>query len=137
MTEEIIIQRNERIDELESVMLSNFAGIDCPITNYFTKDMYAREMFAPAESLLTSMIHKTEHFFILLKGKISVWDDEGEEKIIEAPFIGITKEGTRRVAYTHTDIIWATFHTRLENETVIIIFASISHRNYTYRYKRK
>jgi hypothetical protein len=116
MTNEVNI-RDNKMDELEVAMLTNFPAIECPIRHYFTNDMYAREMSAPADSMITSKIHLSEHFFIVSKGSLIVWDDDGEEKFIEAPFIGITKQGTRRVAYIWSDCVWTTFHSRLENET--------------------
>lgn len=109
---------NERVDELEVAMVDNFPIIHCPVTHRFTDGMYVREIFMPAGSLITSKIHKTQHQYFVLKGKVSVWIDEGIEQIIEAPFIGITEPGTRRVLYIHEDCIWATSHPNPDNETV-------------------
>lgn len=108
-----LIQRlhDGRIDELEAAMVENFVQIDCPVTHLFTDGMYVREIFMPAGSLVTSKIHKTEHPFVLSKGKLLVSIDKGEWVEMEAPFTGITKPGTRRVAYILEDVIWTTFHT--------------------------
>jgi len=113
--------RDNQIDQLESVMINNFPVIDCPIRHFFTDGLYAREMSAPADSLITSKIHKTEHLFILSKGSLCVWDENGNEVILEAPYIGITKAGTRRVAYIIEDVVWTTFHANPENENEIEI----------------
>lgn len=112
------ISRDERMDELEAVMLENFPTVECPITDHLIKGFYAREMAAPAGTVITSQIHKTEHFFILLEGEIEIWLDNGEKQELKSPYIGTTKEGTRRAARTLTDVRWVTFHNRLENETV-------------------
>lgn len=105
------------IDELESVMLENFPIIDCPVTNRFTDGMYVREIFMPAGAFITSKIHKTQHQYFILKGKVIVWID-GIEQILEAPHIGITEPGTRRVLYILEDTIWATSHPNPDNETL-------------------
>lgn len=106
------IQRNdERIDQLEAVMLSNMPAIDCPIVDRFAKGMYIREMTAYKDSLITSKIHKTQHPFTLSKGKLLVRDDDGEWFELSAPFTGITQPGTRRVAIVLEDCIWTTYHT--------------------------
>jgi hypothetical protein len=63
----------------------------------------------PAGTLLTSKIHKTEHPFIVSKGKLNVFLN-GEMQYIEAPYSGVTKPGTRRVIYILEDCIWTTFH---------------------------
>ena len=105
-----ITNRDERVDELEAEMLSNFPVIDCPVKHIFTPKLYSREIFMPAGSLITSKIHKTEHPYVVSKGVVSVWIDNGKEVLIKAPYSGITKPGTRRVLYVWEDCIWTTFH---------------------------
>lgn len=122
MSEELIhkkeIDIDERIDELEKAMVDNFEVIDCPLNHRFTDGLYVREIFMPAGSLITSKIHKTQHQYFILKGSVSVWIDGGEEHFIEAPYIGVTEPGTRRVLYVWEDCIWATSHPNPDNETV-------------------
>jgi len=110
--------KNERIDELEAAMVENFPLINCPLNHRFTEGMYVREIFMPAGSLITSKIHKTQHQYFILKGAVSVWIDEGEEAYLEAPYIGITEPGTRRVLYVWDDCIWATSHPNPDNENL-------------------
>jgi hypothetical protein len=106
-----------QIDELEAVMVDNFPIMDCPVTHRFTDKLYVREIFMPAGMLITSKIHKTQHQYFVLKGKCIVWID-GIEHLIEAPYIGITEPGTRRVLYIIEDCVWATTHVNEDNETV-------------------
>lgn len=108
---------NHKIDELESIMVENFPIIDCPVKHHFTDGLYVREIFMPAGSLITSKIHKTQHQFFVLQGKCIVWID-GVEHLIEAPYIGVTEPGTRRVLYIVENTIWATSHPNPDNETV-------------------
>jgi len=108
----------EKIDELEVVMAENFPIVNCPLTHRFTDGLYVREIFMPAGTLITSKIHKTQHQYFILKGAVSVWIDEGEEVYLEAPYIGITEPGTRRVLYIWEDCIWATSHPNPDNETI-------------------
>jgi len=112
------IKVNGTLDELESVMLENFPMINCPLVHRFTEGLYVREIFMPAGSLITSKIHKTQHQFFILKGAVSVWTNEGEEVYLEAPYIGITEPGTRRLLYIWEDCIWATSHPNPNNETI-------------------
>lgn len=111
------IKANGTLDELESAMLENFPIINCPLVHRFTKGLYVREIFMPAGSLITSKIHKTQHQFFILKGAVSVWTNEGEEIYLEAPYIGITEPGTRRLLFIWEDCIWATSHPNPDNET--------------------
>lgn len=103
------------LDRLESAMLAAARGglteaVELPVKHLFTEGLYTREIFMPAGTLLTSRIHKTEHPFVVLTGKVSVYiPGEGVEHI-EAPHVGVTKSGTRRVLYIHEDCRWLTFH---------------------------
>lgn len=118
MSKELIERLNDgRIDELEAVMAANYPAVDCPLTHVFTEGLYAREIFLPAGSLATSKIHKTEHPFIVSKGKILVSIDKGDWVQLEAPYMGVTKPGTRRVVYAIEDTVWTTFHANPDNIT--------------------
>lgn len=76
----------------------------------FTPGMYAREMRAPKGALLISKVHFTTHPFVLSKGKLALWDDEHGVVDVCAPYSGITRAGTVRMALVLEDCIWTTFH---------------------------
>lgn len=103
-------ETNRSIDEFEKIITDNFSAIECPIIHHFAPGIYIREMHAPAGSILTSKIHKTEHLFILSKGKLKTWDENRGEITLSAPYIGKTESGTRRAAEVLEDIIWSTVH---------------------------
>jgi hypothetical protein len=71
--------------------------------------MYIREIFMPAGTVVTTLTHKTNHPFVLTKGKLSVWNN-GEVEHLEAPHVGITQPGARRLIIIHEDATWITFH---------------------------
>jgi hypothetical protein len=102
--------RNKQIDKFESIMLENFPQVEAPVRNFFGGGVYVREMTAYKGSIVTSLIHRTEHLFIVSKGKLNVSVDNGEVVTIEAPYIGLTKPGTRRVAYVVEECTWSTIH---------------------------
>lgn len=108
---------DEKIDQLELAM-SDYPVVECPLTHRFTPGIYTREILMPKGSLITSMIHKTEHPYFILQGKVSVFSDNDGEELIEAPFVGITKSGTRRVLYIHEDTVWITTHPCADGETI-------------------
>lgn len=97
------------IDLLE-IVTARAPQVDCPTVHRFGGGVYIRETSAPAGTLVTTKIHLTEHPFMVLKGDVSVWTEDGGLVRIQAPFCGVTKPGTRRVAYTHEDTVWLTFH---------------------------
>jgi hypothetical protein len=119
---DIVTSKNDQIDKLEASMLANFPVADAPVRNIFAQGMYAREMFVPIKEFdgvfLTSEIHKTEHFFHLTKGSLIVSDGISEPVLMKAPYLGITKPGTRRIALALEDVVWTTFHPNPDNESV-------------------
>ena len=106
---EIAKSRDEVIDVVENI-IANQPQIECPVTHRFTPNMYIREVFVPAGTILTSEIHKKEHPHVLSLGKITMWDGEGGEITVSAPYCGVTKENARRVVLVHEDCIFTTFH---------------------------
>ena len=97
--------------ELEKLPQQHF-----PLHHVFTPGLYVREILLPAGTLLTSRIHLTEHPFIISSGVVSVWSDEDGCVTLSAPHTGITKPGTRRILFAHTDVIWTTIHCNPTNE---------------------
>lgn len=105
---------NGLIDELELAML-NHEPIDCPLVHTFVPGMYIREIFMPKskdgkDTWVTSLVHNTMHPYFIMKGKVAVYSENDNVQIIEAPYRGITKPGTRRVIKIIEDCIWATCH---------------------------
>lgn len=97
----------QKIEALESV-LERLPQEFVAQNHIFTPGLYLREVFIPAGTLLTTRIHLVEHPFIISAGVVSVWDNEWET--LRAPHSGVTKPGTRRILYAHTDVIWSTIH---------------------------
>lgn len=100
---------HEQLDALERFIYQHSQPVELPVRHIFTPGLYAREMSAPAGSVITSKIHKTRHQFILSRGRLRVWI-AGKTVEISAPFHGITEPGTRRAAIVLEDCVWTTFH---------------------------
>lgn len=110
-----------RIDSLESFMLAgidsgSLTAIDMPVMHRFTAHTYAREIFMPAGTVLTSRIHNTDHFYAVLSGSAEVFIPGSASVLVEAGHIGITRAGTRRVLRIIADCQWVTFHPVLPEE---------------------
>lgn len=76
----------------------------------FCPGVYARTIFMHSGAVLTSKIHKTQHFFLVSKGCCTVVDSHGNTTEIVAPYMGVTMPGTKRALRIHEDTIWTTFH---------------------------
>jgi hypothetical protein len=110
MTEELAYL--DKLDRLEGAMIHQ-PQVICPVTHRFTPGLYIREIFIPAGTLLTSAIHKTEHPFVVSVGVIRVHSGDDAPETFEAPYLGITKPGTRRLLLALEDTVWTTFHPTL------------------------
>lgn len=99
-----VIENHE--DSLTGEALNNYN----PVKHTFADGCYIREIFNPAGQIIVTKIHKQEHPFFLMKGKMSILTEDGVVQL-EAPYHGITKPGTKRVIYTHTDCVFITVHT--------------------------
>ena len=80
-----------------------------PTKHSFVDGQYIREIFNPAGIVLVTKIHAKDHPFFLMKGEMSILTKEGTQRI-KAPYQGITKAGTKRIIYTHSDCIFTTVH---------------------------
>lgn len=82
------------------------------VSHAFAPGLYRRSCFIPANTLLTSRVHKTEHFYFIMSGRARVWNvltpDQVEE--VEAGKCGVTHPGTRRAIATLEDTLWVTVH---------------------------
>lgn len=100
---------NSLQDALEVRMLE-YPKVDCPVDHVFTEKLYSRSICMPTGTLVSSRIHLTEHQFVVSKGCALVKINEEEWRRIEAPFLGVTEPGTRRLLYILEDCVWTTFH---------------------------
>ena len=108
------VQKRSNILALESSM-KGLPGYDeggdeiCRIRHFHVPGLYGREMWMPADSLITGKIHKTEHICVLSQGKVTV-SDGGDSVTYNAPATIISKVGAKRAIYAHQESVWTNFH---------------------------
>ena len=105
-----------KVSELEGILVQSGVcdtGKDLnktnPVKHTFADGCYIRQIYNPANEIIITKVHKKEHPFFLMKGKMSILTEEGVEHI-KAPYQGITKPGTKRVIYTHEECVFITVH---------------------------
>ncbi len=102
------ITTQDDIIQLQSLMLKGDT-IELETRHHFSDGLYARELFIPAGVCLVGALHKTRHLYTVVQGKCRV-STQFENIEIEAPFMGETIPGTKRVIYAETDCVWITYH---------------------------
>lgn len=90
--------------------------VECPLRHFFAPGVYLREIFMPAGSIVIGKVHKTEHFNILQKGRVSLFSAEKPREIIEGPATFISAPGIQKVLYIHEDTTWSTVHITEERD---------------------
>jgi len=103
-------EQRERFDAIEQMIVSQLPAAEVRTKHDFTPGLYIRTTFVAAGTLFTSYIHKTEHPFVLASGTAKVYIDGIGWETIQAPYMGITKPGTRRLVVGITDTVCTTFH---------------------------
>lgn len=99
--------------------------------HYFSKGVYAREIFIPKGTILTGHIHKYTNLNIISKGKLEVLVGD-ELQTIEAPATIISPPGTKRIAKALEDTIWTTIHGTDETNVDEIEHQFIAHNEQEY-----
>ena len=110
----IPMTKREKIEVIDRALL-DLPQVECPIRNFFSDGLYAREMTIPAGTILTGAEHTTEHISILSKGKLRMLR-EGAPEDISAPFIVISRPGEKNAAYALEECVWTEFHPNPDNE---------------------
>jgi hypothetical protein len=78
--------------------------------HYFHAGMYCREVFRHAGVLVVGAVHRKEHFYMIVYGTVLITDGEGQAQEVTGPHIFMSKPGTKRAVYAHTDALCMTFH---------------------------
>lgn len=89
--------------------------VEIPPRHYFAQGLYAREITIPAGTVLTGKVHAAEHLNIISQGDITVWTEDGMKRL-QAPFCLVSRPGTKRVGFAHTDTVWTTIHATTETD---------------------
>ncbi len=100
-------QRN-KISELES-MLSELPQAEAPVTHYYAKGIYGREMLIPKGTIVVGKIHRYETLNVFVKGEMTVVTEQGKKRL-KAPMVVVSAPGTKRGGYAHEDSVWLCIH---------------------------
>ncbi len=108
-----MLQRPQLPMDLAEVDPNATYQIALPVTYYHGGGVFTGELFIPKGTIVVGKIHKFENLNVMTKGEMSVLVGD-EVKRVKAPFVVVSKPGTKRIAYAHEDTIWMTFHATKE-----------------------
>ena len=87
MSSNIAVKAVRDMGKLERELLDNYEQPKLELIHTFTEGLYTRELHIPAGVLAVGKRHRGKTLNMLIKGKLS-WFDNGEEFVLDAPFIG-------------------------------------------------
>lgn len=88
-----------------------------PLEHYFLPGVYIRQITMPAGHLIRGCCHRTEHFNIILKGRVRILTEAGPVEFV-GPKTFPSGEGVAKALMIIEDTVWATIH--LTNETDMV-----------------
>jgi len=102
----------EKVERLQNALI-NTASPDIyvgnsdalPLTHSFSDGIYVREIFIKKGMFAIGKIHKTNHTFFIMKGKLRFFTETGVKEI-EAPYYGNAIAGTKRVSIALEDTVF-------------------------------
>ena len=143
--QEIMFERDgsnfiEQVERIENLLI-NSGSTDIwignsehlPLKHSFSEGIYTREILIKKGMYAIGKIHKSDHTFFLMKGKLLLCSEDGVKEL-EAPFYGTAKAGTKRVAVALEDTVFVNVHPNPNNIQEIDIledmFVVSSHEEY-------
>jgi len=96
------------IEKLQAAMLAH-QQVEIETHHQFSGGVYARSCVCVAGTLIVGKVHKHDHFVAILKGRVTIADENGSSDYA-APSIIACKAGTKRSLYFHEDAVFANFH---------------------------
>lgn len=102
------------IDNLEAEMLA-LPQVACPVVHHFGPGIYIREVTLPAGALAVGHRQRFWHTNIMLKGRVSILQDNGDWCELVAPLFFVGKPG-RKVGFVTETVVWQNVYATEETD---------------------
>lgn len=105
---------DQQVDSLQQYMQS-LPQVKCEVLHRFAPGLYIREVCIPAGTMAIGHWQRFEHLNIMLKGKVTILNDDGTTTRLEAPMMFVGKPG-RKVGYIEEDMVWQNIYATTETD---------------------
>jgi len=105
----------EKIEIVEWYMknaINNIAST-LEIDDHVKDGYYFRQMIIPEGIVAIGKVHLFKHIFVILDGTLELSTDDFTKRVtadIEHPFVAVIPSNSKKIVYTHTKCVLATFH---------------------------
>ena len=103
-----------QLDKLDA-LLQQLPQTVLPLVHEFCDGLYARTIFMPADTIVTSQTHKCDSIALVRYGLFKMTTDEGVQTFSTGDLM-ITKAGARRALHIIEDTCFVTVHANPTNE---------------------
>lgn len=106
------------VQDVKSVM-RKLPQVELPTEHFFATHLYGRAVSRPFDTTIAGAVHRREHFYIVLRGRVAVYGDGNPAQIYEQGTIVVSKPGTERLVVALEDSVCMTVHyISIENPTI-------------------
>lgn len=106
--------KEQSVQLVEQAMLQ-LPQVDCPVIHRFGPGVYIREVTIPADTFAIGHHQNFEHMNVMLKGRVTVLQDDGSTTELVAPTMFVGKPG-RKIGYIHEDVVWLNVYATAETD---------------------
>lgn len=103
------------VEKLEHAMLQE-SQVPCPVTHHFGPGVYMREVMIPAGTLAIGHHQNFEHVSLLLKGRLTMLNDDGSISELMAPMIFPNWPAGRKISFCLEDMVWMNVYSTTETD---------------------
>jgi len=97
--------------------LSNIEPREIPLKHHFAGGIYVREILIPADTIILGKRHRHKTCNFLVSGELSLYmGEDNPSKRVKGPMIFESEPGTRKLAYSHSDVVFMNFHPTQETD---------------------
>jgi hypothetical protein len=104
------IARQSPVWQLQEA-LKDLPQLPLETLHYFADGMYLRWLYRPKGALIIGKVHKKEHFYLVIQGKVQI-----EREVHTAPAVIVSKPGTKRAVLALEDSVCITIHRTNERD---------------------
>ena len=102
------------VEQAEGEMLA-LPQASSSVVHRFGPGVYIREVHIPAGTFAIGHRQRFEHMNIMLKGRVTILNDDGGTTTLVAPAIFTGKPG-RKIGYIHEDMVWQNIYATNERD---------------------
>lgn len=108
----------EKLFILEATMLK-MPQAPSNVRHMFAPGLYIREVTIPADTFAIGHHQKTIHMNVMVKGRVSIVQEDGSIQELKAPQVFIGSPG-RKAGYIHEDMVWLNIYPTSETDIEVL-----------------